>query len=99
MEGETTEANKEMLDLYPGDILIEKYNNRETARYIVINRTLPGFNAQYYDVEYGAIILYFDEGTYGFGYSPGECLTITLGDLLRREQEQSPWGYEVLTIS
>ena len=53
-----------MLELFPGDLISEKEDNKEIARYLVISRVIQNQNAQYYYVEYNCIITYFNGKVY-----------------------------------
>lgn len=77
-----------MLELYPGDIVSEKENNQEIARYLVINRVIQNQNAQYYYVEYNCIIVYFNGKIY---HRPEKVGTWWIIDTINLNSNREDW--------
>ena len=80
-----------MLELFPGDLVSEKENNQEIARYLVISRVIQNQNAQYctFDyVEYNCIITYFNGKVY---HRPEKVGTWWIIDTINLNSNREDW--------
>jgi len=77
-----------MLELFPGDLISEKEDNKEIARYLVISRVIQNQNAQYYYVEYNCIITYFNGKVY---HRPEKVGTWWIIDTINLNSNREDW--------
>ncbi len=72
---------KELEGISPGDILVQRYYNKEVARFLVLSRTIKKPNTSWLYCQYECMILSFCPERLGLARSPGDIWYIDNHDM------------------